>query len=234
MLLLFTSSDFSSLSLDPHLHVPIKVIGSKSLKLGEAAIYTHTFGVEFHFRFPSSADASANPDVLRLLLQLVYVGFMFHPPTLPWARRKKIVQHNRLFGNYPWWPGWCKLAYLLFSFYLILFPFPVFYSLIEQMNVSAALVQNFAFRFLPLLTVSVPGLNPAAAEWVEGQKSENKGFSNWSAQFKIWIYHVLAVGVCVGFLISLPEFSLLSNGDGNNPYLMKKCEGLCVKHIIST
>lgn len=50
-----------------------------------------------------------------------------------------------------------------YSFYLILFPFPVFYSLIEQMNISAALVQNFAFRFLPLLTVSVPGLNPAAA-----------------------------------------------------------------------
>ena len=38
----------------------------------------------------------------------------------------------------------------------------------------------------------------------------------------------------MGFLISLPEFSLLSDGDGNNPYLMKKCEGLRVKHVIST
>ena len=46
--------------------------------------------------------------------------------------------------------------------FLILFPFPVFYSLIEQTKVSAALVQNC---FLPLLRVSVPGLNPAAAEW---------------------------------------------------------------------
>lgn len=57
--------------------------------------------------------------------------------------------------------GTC-LPFILF--FLILFPFPVFYSLIEQMKVSAALVQNFAVRFLPLLRVSVPGLNPAAAE----------------------------------------------------------------------
>lgn len=95
-------------------------------------LHTHTFEVEFHFRFPSGADPPASPDVLTLLLQLVYVGLVFHPPTPPWARRKKIVQHNRLFGNYPWWPGWRRLAYLLVSFYLILFPFPVFYSLIDK------------------------------------------------------------------------------------------------------
>ena len=94
-------------------------------------LHTHMFEVEFHFRFLSGANPPASPDVLTLLLQLVYVGLVFHPPTPPWARRKKIVQHNRLFGNYPWWPGWWRLAYLLVSLYLILFPFPVFYSLIE-------------------------------------------------------------------------------------------------------
>lgn len=180
MLFLFTSSDFSSFPSTSSAR------SNKSYRLQifkmrrGSYLHTHTFEVEFHFRFPSGADPPASPDILTLLLQLVYTwaSCFIHLRLL--GQGKKIVQHNRLFGNYPWWPGWWRLAYLLVSL-SDLISFPSLLQFNRQMNVSAALVQNFAFRFLPTLRESVfLDSVPAAAEWGEGQESENKGFSNWS------------------------------------------------------
>lgn len=179
MLFLFTSSDFSPLPSTLICTRSNKSIGSKSLKMSESVWLTHT-RLKWSFTwFPSGADLPASPDVLTLLLQLVYVGLVFiHLRLLGQGEKDCATQQASWKLSLMTWMMETCLPFSLFLSDLISFPSLLQFN--RQMNVSAALVQNFAFRFLPLLRVSVPGPSPQLQQSEEGQRVENKGFSNWS------------------------------------------------------